>query len=140
MIVFISPKKLTGGIIMDDCKKAEAATDWWINQMKLQCAHLYPDKVSRDDSDIIITDKSLQEDFSRFYEIMKKEIQICLEGNSYLSLTCCCFIPARQLSSLANKASISKSFFPERAAMQICNKCIKVSLNGGDLRNLLPQT
>lgn len=121
---------------MEDCKLATAAANWWVNLMKVRCQELYPDKVITDDSGIVIIDTSLFEAFSRFYEVLKNEIYFCLEKRNHLSLTCCCFIPASQLTRLARKASISTIFFPERASMQVYGTFVEVSLNGEDLHKL----
>ena len=37
-----------------DYKIASVATQWWINQMKKQCKKYYPDKITGDDSNLII--------------------------------------------------------------------------------------
>lgn len=120
---------------MDDCKLAKISANWWIQAIKKQCSHVYPQKVINNNSNFIIIDDSLKNDLSRFEAILTNEILHCIEHRSYLCLTCC-FLPGRELSKLAQKAQISTDYLPLRATMQICGNSVQVSLNGEDLRKL----
>lgn len=116
-------------------KLATVATNWWIEQMKKQCRHQYPQKIIEDNSNFVIIDDSLAEELSRFEKALLEKIHACIENRQYLCLTCCYF-PSKELSNIAKKANISATYFPVRAQMTICGNSIEVSTNGGTLRKL----
>ena len=117
------------------CKEAIAATNWWIEQIKKRCIQVYPNKVTRDGSNLVIIDDKLAEDLSRFENILINEFQKYIEKNHYIILTCCHF-PNSDLKKLAQKAGFSTTYFTFRAEMRIFGKSIQVSLDGNDLTNL----
>ena len=119
-----------------DYKIASVATKWWIDQMKQQCKKLYPNKVTGDNSNLVIVDESLQNELSRFEEILFKKIYHHVTFKCYLSLTCCYWRPSGDLGIIVRKTSIPKDYLPERANMQIYDGFIEVSLNGEDLHKL----
>jgi len=114
-----------------DYKIASVATKWWIDHMKTRCKELYPDKVIGNDGNLVIVDLFLENELSRFEAILFARILSHVQSNLYLSLTCY-FWPSGELGILVRKASISKEYFPQRANMQIYDKCIRVSLDGED--------
>ena len=69
-----------------DYKIASVATKWWIDQMKQQCKKLYPNKVTGDNSNLVIVDESLQNELSRFEEILFKKIYHHVTFKCYLLL------------------------------------------------------
>lgn len=117
-------------------KHAQTAANWWIEEMKKRCNHIYPDKVISNNSGFIITDESLSADLSRFQVELVSEIQNCLEKGSSLLLSCY-FYPNRNLSLIAKKAKISKTYFPISASMEIFFGKIFVSVNDNN-PSLLP--
>ena len=118
-----------------DYKIASVATQWWIDQMTKHCMELYPSKVIRKDSFLVIVDESLAREFSYFEKILFKEIHFHIISNIPLSLTCY-YWPSGDLGRLVRKSSISKDYFPSRANMLIYNRYVEVSLDGSDLRQL----
>lgn len=118
-----------------DYKISKVATQWWIDQMIKHCLELYPDKIIRKNSNLVIVDHSLQRELSHFQEVLFEEIHYHVKLYGYLSLTCC-YWPVGDLGRLVKKISISKDYFPPRANMLIYNGSIEVSLDGEDLRKL----
>ena len=119
-----------------DYKMASVATQWWINQMKIQCKKSYPNKIAGDTSNLIIVDDSMRIEFSRFEEALFNHILKSIRFKSHSSLTCCYWRPAGDLGTLVRKTSLSNCYLPERANMQIFDGFVEVSLNGEDLRKL----
>lgn len=118
------------------CKKvATVATNWWINLMKAQCSKLYPEKISATESDLIILDESLQEDLSRFQQVLFEKILTFVEKRNFIDFSCYYF-PNSELSKLSVIANIPKDYFPRRAYMEVLGTSVKVSLNDEDLREL----
>lgn len=116
-------------------KLTTVATNWWIEQMKKQCRNQYPQKIIEEDSNLIIIDASMAEEFSRFEKALSEKIHNCIENRQYLCLTCYYF-PSKELSNIAKKANISATYFPPRAQMTICGCSIVVSSNGENLYKL----
>ena len=117
------------------CKEAIAATNWWIEQIKKRCSQVYPNKVTRDGSNLVIIDDKFREDLSRFENILINEFQKYIENNHYIILTCF-HIPNAALRKLAQKACFSTTYFSFRAEMRIFGNSIQVSLDGNDLTDL----
>lgn len=118
-----------------DYKIASVATQWWIEQMKKQCQKLYPKKVTRNGSQLLIVDETLQKEFALFEDALFKQILYNIRFKCYLNLTCY-YWPSGDLGILVKKTCISKDYFPERANMQIYDGFVEVSINGEDLRKL----
>ena len=119
-----------------DYKMASVATQWWINQMKIQCKKSDPCKITGEGANLIIVDDSMRNEFSRFEEALFNHILNSIRFKSHSSLTCCYWRPSGDLGIIVRKTSISNDYLPERANMQIFNGFIEVSLNGEDLRKL----
>ena len=116
-------------------KQAQTAANWWVEQIKMRCSELYPDRIARDGSNFVIVDNSLKDGLSQFQSLLTDDIQVCLEKCSYLSLSCC-YMPNRQLSKLAKLANIPDTYFPIRASMEIFDRYVQVALNDEELYTL----
>jgi len=100
-------------------KVAKKAAEWWVEQMKKRCENL----------NIVIVDTSLEDEFSRFQEILIDEIHTSLKKYSYTCLTCSYF-PSAELKGILKKANIPVSYLPVHAQMEIIGTSITVSTNG----------
>ena len=118
-----------------DYQIAKIAAQWWIDQMTKQCMSLYPCKVIRKDSCLVIVDEHLQKELSQFEELLFNEILYHIRFETCLSLTCF-YWPSGDLKILVKKSRISSDYLPPRANMLIHDGYIEVSLNGEDLRKL----
>lgn len=116
-------------------KVAKAAAGWWVQQMTKRCKQLYPDKITGDNSNLVVVDDSLQDELTRFEKLLAEEILYYVEKPCPACFTCY-HLPNYELSKIAKKASISTTYFPVRAEMRVFGKSVEVAFNGEKLRPL----
>ena len=114
---------------------ATAAVDWLIGEMKLHCLSVYPRFVQQVDKKTIILHSPLLEEFHRFENVLMDEIYNHLVEHKHLYLSCY-LTPNSILSDIAQRARISKTYFPHRISMEILNNTVQVAVNGQDLYDL----
>jgi len=118
----------------DDVAKtdvAKTATAWWIEQIKKRGITLYPERIIKDKSNLIVVDVSLQEALSMFEEALYIEIKNHLEKFHYMYLGCS-YSPDDPLSKLAKKAQLPFNYFPMHTDMEIYGSSIRVSYGSFD--------
>lgn len=107
---------------------AQAAANWWINEMKRHCSGLYPRRVILREDHYVIIDAHFSEKLSNFQKILTEEIQKHIEKKDYFYLGCYHF-PNRELSEIAKKADIHYRCFPPVIEIRIHGGNIEVSIN-----------
>ena len=110
---------------------AKTAAAWWIEQIKKRCIILYPNRIIKDKSELVVVDVSLLEVLSRFEEALCNEIQNNLEKFHYMYLGCS-YYPDRELAKLAKKTQLPLNYFPLDADMEIYGSSIRVAYGSID--------